>query len=665
MPVRPIPIGRSERDVNLALLFVPHGGFTDQAAFRALCKRALKKAVTERALDPLRLVRKKIRAWSSWPALVDDIRRVEDDIFLEHPITLYNYLQANTLPGRFPFEFWVDPATRFQRGVIVVTDSVAEPLVTPHIQIDIFTSYTLEPDERHEAYGLGPFVLMSSWPFVDGSMPEYANAKNRERAIAGQIAQAIGLLLGLGPERDFGRGNFNGPELLFPNLTRLPAAPSGTTVDLSEGKWRAFRRRSIGPNGAVRQHPGDSPTIAEVNDLRSLSRRETLVLLHPGGAEPIRHIKHLSPATRIRDARLAKLAGIGTHLIEGGLTFATGIFRPAVECTMRYSGSDKELANGNIVRQLVGFCPVCRMHIARVTYGLGDYYLTAARIAKTEGIPRGSNVAKALKKFVETPEMNDMTDDHSCVEATTHRVSKFFESVIPQFLEHQKPRENWDNWAATGFGFPSRRFQSKWALAIWLSQMNMLRSVFEWVAPFAGLGAPGSLAWSGFGVIVNEVDQVRSDELGIQVVKSLTVADLADLTPGSMLQIWTNKGGFNAYDWVVRYAASGTAVAGNSTNLEEKTPLRNASFVETRVNEPGNVLEANDEAGGHSLIFLGVKDPTKPVASRTANDYLVADQNKVATMGTAASLGSWSTSGFKFWIALEWYPMDGLAEEAE
>ena len=524
------------------------------------------------------------------------------------------------------------------------------------------TTYTAQelddPADRNDPnlLGLLPFIAVSMWPRLPASQPRYVNG---DAAAAAVLARELGALMGLGYESERAGPEFEtypgaslpaSTESPYPNLTadRFLRRPD-RTIDLRRLKWRGLitlGRRNFRGGPVELDHPAltvpdDTPLkeVARYEPVLAEMRRRVVVLRHPTSASTP------GDTSALVDVRYDTLGRIrirldDVHLIEGGGGFRRGVYRSSVECLMRFEGSDGTTAAG-LERRITPYCKVCLSYLRTQLTTLRDIQFKGIRIirgpANAYAMTIESRLASALETYIKGQPLQPVIDTGNgmiCVEATIYRYETFFRRKA-----HWRPTTPIDiasGWYTTRIKFPYGSSSGIRMWKIWNTWPNFLRDkhaarAAHHMPPPAlrleyGLGAPGAIAFAGFGCIANrmriETRTVDGTEYSYHLADNLTDADLELLPPGTVLQIWQTEEGYR--------------------NLIEYI----AGIGPRRTDED---LQLNPIVSGHSLYYMG-RDTSGPSIV-----HLVADQNRVKITDRFADfLTDWQ-SYYRMRIAAQWY----------
>jgi IgA Peptidase M64 len=641
MSLVPEPLHLSTNAASFHLLFLAEGFLaTDSDEFHKHCKEVTAALLD---LDPFKPSQPRLTVWAVFtPSNHRGISSVATDtafkFFLtrsnelrtRHPgriITLLHDIQPIDLGGDTPVpvtgaDVWLESSWQGSRALCVVVRHNEKCATT---QFGYATGEFDEPPSiNNELSALTPFMAISMWPQLGSSNPHYLNMA---QANAFLLAQALGTLLGLAYETeqtDAAHEEYTAalPEPEAPNLTAdLSIRPTQLgAVDVTKLKWRELIpiprwNRVVEIDHPIEPVPGETP-LAEAARYDSIQQEMdgSIVLLHhpksqttPNDTSSLTSIRYVTPGK-------LKILDISPHLIEGGGGYRRGIYRPSVECLMRFEGIDA-VTPGGLQREVIPFCCVCREHLTRHFESLQNFRFGGVRILRGQRLSVRqlvhSRLADAFVKYVRTtplPAAINQTDRGHCVQATSWRFASFFIDVLGRTATQIKLKQD-TSWYENPVIFPSVTGAPAAMWNIWMSVLEKLRGN-PGLLRFAGLGAAGALWYAGLASLANRAqlvtEQVGNKSFTFNFAVGLQVSDLDRISPGSLLQLWPSE---DFYRDLVRYAAGA---------LEEL---------------PVNI--------GHSVIYMG---------KNARSEHIIADQSGV----DQPFVTHWG-SFLPVWIAAQWY----------
>ncbi|HJR68342.1 MAG TPA: hypothetical protein VJ802_18070 [Gemmatimonadaceae bacterium] len=645
MPTAPIAIHSPIDIASFHLLFLSEGFLAgDQNQFLDHCRAITAELL---AVDPFRLAQRQISVVAAFTAsqqqgVANAAGNTAFRFFLNpagelrtrRPGTIVAQIADITpvpLGGNPPFnpplpatgtEVWMRESTRGNRAVCVIVRHAARAVTLTN---DYEAGDLDDPaDDTPELAALVPFVAVTMWPALAGAPQQYTNAPT---AAAAALVRQLGAIFGLGYESELTdaaheRYNLPLPEPDAPNLVTDRALRSANVASVERIPWRGLVSATRRASPVVeRDHPalvvaGETPVqeTARYAPIGELMNTNVVLLRHPVNPANPNDTSGLT-GTPYRTLGRLRLVRRDPHLIEGGGGFRRGIYRPSVDCLMRSEGHDIPQQGGAVTRQVEPFCAVCEQHLAtRLQTGSRSFRFGSIRLRHGPADCVGALLPSRLAaRFLEWIRATAIPNGMICVEATVNRYERFFREIL-NWPDLQNVRvDGWYN-ADDPIEFPVGAGVPLFMWAIWMTNQTQLSAV-RGLRQFAGLGAPGAIWYAGLGCITNTFRRVyENDPAGNRVrlrfANSLVAADLARLTPGSVLQIWTNQ---QTYENVVRFAHG--------------------------------VLAAEPVAGGHSLYYMGTD---------ANGNHIVADQN-----GVAGSFAGWHAN-YTFVIAAQWFDAENV-----
>lgn len=527
-------------------------------------------------------------------------------------------------------EVWSDPGTVGTRAVCVVVREAKRAITTTRVYApaDIDDPADDDPD----LISMLPFIAMSSWPTLPASVPKY---KNPFEAAAAALARELGFITGLEYESELKDAAHEQFDLLLPD----PEAPNLVSdrqvrvageVDLKNVPWYdlmapARRARPVSeldhPAVNVAGETGDQELL-RFRPVQEAMNTNIVLLRHPKNAANPNDTSALTEV-RYQTKGMVQLINDDPHLIEGGGGFRRGIYRPGVECAMRFEGNDMPVG-AQQQRVIVPFCAVCTRHLQTELASNSNFRFGGVRILRggrnCAGRAMPSRLADRLVEDIKTrvvPNVGNM----ACVECTVFRYENFFREVLKWKDTAKIEIGASSGWYASEIQFPRVGRARLTMFKIWMSALPFLKAnKFLW--PYAGLGAPGALLFGRMGCLANKMQTLTENDpagnpVKFTVATNLTLAQVAKLTPGSILQLWTNEA---LYLSIVRYVVGVQAAA----------PVFNDAA----------------DIGGHSLYYMGNDANGNP---------LVADQE-----GTTGLLNASYRTPYVFRIAAQWYDAENV-----
>lgn len=526
-------------------------------------------------------------------------------------------------------DVWMNENTRGSRAVCVVVRHAAKvaTLTKAYAAGDL----DVAADATEDLAALVPIVAMSMWPVLPGAPQDYTNAATAAAAV---LARELGVVCGLAYESeltDAAHETYDpaAPEPVGPNLVTDRALRVGTAVDVERIPWRGLIRDTRRQQAVLeRDHPalavaGETSLdeIARYAPIGNLMRTNVVLLRHSRNPANPNDTSALT-ATRYYTPGRLRLVEREPQLIEGGGGFRRGVYRPSVECLMRFEGTDVAQPGGGVARQVVPFCAVCEKHLHTwIQDGAGSFRFDSVRMLRGPVVCVGRNpsrVAERLTEWVAGADANYLQalQRMACVEATVNRYETFFREQLG-WRDTERIRLQNQGWYANEIQFPISAGRGLNMWRIWMTHVvnedgtpGPLRTIAG-LRTYAGLGAPGAIWYGGLGCLANRrrrqpvENDVDGNPVEFYLVDSLTANQLGDLAPGSLLQIWRDR---QTYVEIVRYAH--------------------------------RLTDAVPRTGGHSLFYMGVDE---------AGEHVVADQ-----IGFAEPLTSGWRSDYTFWIAAQW-----------
>src|SRR6185503_14019344 len=462
--------------------------------------------------------------------------------------------------------------------------------------------------------------------------PQYVNPF---QAAAAVLARALGVVCGLGDESeltDAAHETFDLalPDPEVPNLVTDRAIRVAGTVDVQKVPWKDMMSatRTALP---VRELDHPAVTVAGETDQQEFDRykpvREAMstnvvLLRHPRNAGNPNDTSALTNVEYVTRGKM-QLVNDDPHLIEGGGRFRRGIYRPAVLCAMRFEGSDTpSTVAQKKKRAITPFCAVCTRHLQKELDSPPTVKLEGLRVlrgpATCAGVAPPSSLAARIVADIQSRVVPDVGNMY-CVEATMYRYEHFFREILNWLpvgnveIHPENSNPPGDPWYSGNIPFPYVRGRlTMWN--IWMNNLDFVKAN-KWLWRYAGLGIAGAIQFARLGCIANRFRTMTENDPGgkpvkFTAVRNLSLAEVAALTPGSVLQLWQNEA---LYLDVVRY-----------------------------VNGVNGVAPVFDEQHqGHSLFFMGADDQGRPT---------VADQE-----GTSVLLNASYRAPLTFRIAAQWY----------
>lgn len=532
-------------------------------------------------------------------------------------------------------DVWIDAGRMGARAVCVVVREATKAATTTRAYATAADIDAPADQDDVELNVMLPFIAMSTWPTLAASVPQYVNPYEAAAAV---LARELGIVCGLEYEselKDAAHEFFDPllPDPDAPNLITDAAIRAVGLVDVKKVPWVDIMSATRAARPVTEM---DHPVVTVAGEtsqqefnrfapVREAMNTNIVLLRHPQAAGSPNDTSALTE-TRYQTLGTVQLINDDPHLIEGGGGYRRDIYRPSVECTMRFEGSDTP-SGGKRKRIVVPFCGVCSRHIQKQLSGPPIFKLQGFRvIGGSPMCPLRAQpseladriVADIKKRDVEPAEKNGRpwpVDGWLCTQATIYRYEHFFQEVLgwsPVYKADLAPNADYP-WYADPVPFPYVRN----ALIMWRIWQNSLDRIKEkpWLWRWAGLGAAGAIQFARLGCIANPVRPLNENDLQgkkvkIGVVRSLTLAELANLTPGAVLQLWKDE---TYYLDTVRYVVGVNATPPTNTGQE-----------------------------GHSLFFMGKNDNDEP---------MVADQS-----GKFVRLVDSNGGGLNFRIAAQWYP---------
>ncbi len=668
MRTRPDLIHRPSDVPALQLLFLSEG-YSDQTEFLQHSSRIMQAFLR---IAPFRQHSHRIAAWAHFLSSAEMVSATERNTGLRLYVDVGGLLTTQK-PQRIidvllglqvsipnlgdPLEFidasevWLGRLVD-EEAVVCVLAKNSAPSSTTVFQ---WPTTLVEPSaETQELRDLLPCIFLSSCWLTSGSVPQYSNP---HEAVGLVLAKQCGRILGLADERELAGPAFkvytitdpaNGSSILEPQSPNVTAyaslADDAGQLDLDRLKWRAFLapRQMTGISEQAYPAPPSGASDAQVRQLFDQTARiadtSVLMLRHRGlndQSQDAPNVERYATGPR----KPLSLSG-AVNLFEGAAGFRQGLFRPTGECLMRFDGYDD--TTGGVTRRVaVDLCPICAEHARRRLAGAAAFTLDGVKIktaASTCRAKRESRIAQALIKYIDlaTPSHGEMRRSDgstmACVEATARRFEDFFRGMLKWPLTKTVGTADWlptELELPVLYGNRTSSDHARRAWSIWNTKLEpKYRSgrkdpyaLPNWRSvSWAGLGAPGALAYLGFGCIVNRRTRKSTVREGRTVrysdVTSLAVSDFDNLQPGSLLQLWKTHHMFEEF---VIYA--------------ELSRLRIAAGLEPN---PAPLGE------GHSLYFVGMIDGAAHVADQWDTARLLSDWNE-----------------YPFRIAAQWFDATG------
>jgi len=514
------------------------------------------------------------------------------------------------------------------------------------------------------------------------------------------------------------------PEPAASNVTALKTELGTEISDVENLKWNymipiAKRKQAIIP----KTHPEidlNKTNPDKYSTIVSESKESIVKLGHPNERNSSNELVQFDYVHREKARKL--LTGMdGSHLIEGANNYPLKIWRSEPECIMRTSGYVKKVkkknsAGENIIKFVPNnFCKVCQKVIRQKLTGIWNYNYFDTRFSTgPTNVKRKlpTNTASDIADWIEYLQKPNsvlkklkVTSKGSlrfrCIGSTHHRFETFFtkndelnrryaasfnlnlsNSEIEEVKTIRKGFE-WtrgmsqhdlpdisssvdENYHGKNFlNYPKgTRMNTDHMNAIWMTEMPSLIKHRSGVANYACLGAPGAIAYAGFGTLANTFYS-RSEENSDGEIINYPVAinlrgndaqpeihlDNDRIVRGSLMQIWPSQ---SAYEGLLRWyhgtwknGLSGTTETEKENNflVEIEPDIARRNSLKINFKDAGKKF---NEVGitrrltmlGHSLFYMGKKN----------GKHIFADQSK-----TDANLTGRTWGKYKFWIAAQWF----------
>jgi hypothetical protein len=679
----------------LHILFLSEGfqsNPTDKDAFYNQCD-LLKDSLLN--IKPYCVHRSQISIWAFFePSKASGIISAEPDtafkffikngeVTTKHPgkiidvikkLDVFPYAREAILPERGE-EIWLSDLKHLNSVVCIILNNPCRELAQCKLKYDDYdfpleypSVASLDKLKNHpELNLLLPYIVITRYPWIEQpgldmvqtTFPEW----NKRIFAAEVLVHELGHFFGLFDEYEKDGVRYEAysesePEPGYPNLTALQTLkkPDGT-IDTGKIKWGKHIEQSRKQNICLVEHPKVAEPGGDWKAIDDLSVSETIFLKHRYDDNPketeknwLRYI--YETGDNFLDLKcLLDLKRV--NLIEGGRYYRRNIFRPSVECMMRFSGRNNEK---NKYRLVVDYCKVCEKHIEEQLTGISNFILGEIRI-KSGNYPKGkkleSKLADAFVRVINQPEDTFSQADPRlyCVAATLRRYEAFFkhrlewENFYKPFRLGDDPKWGGETVSMPGLNAnPKKQYNS--LVYLWISNLKQqkARNYIHKYAAYAAMGAPGALAASRFGFITNryipDKEKIENEEtheeetITFRRLKGLTEADLDNLMPGSLLQIWPNE---EVYCWCILYVQQNIVDA-------HKCVAKAKAAVPSSFPYRFYVEDDSPHIPGHSLIYMGKRNERYHVADQYGKDKDL----KV----------NWYS--FKFWIAAQWYEVENI-----
>ena len=657
------------------LLFLSEG-FDDEDLFIAICNN-----LTERLFEiyPFNYNKEHIGIWALFvppqaagETAFDLFVDVDHRLKTRRPqriVDIIDDILVTPLAELMPIlgsSIWLDTARKNSRVVCILTNT-SEKLAGTQSS---FNGIALE-EPNHltgRVWSLLPYIAMSIWPFISGdSIP---NLDDPFKAMAAVLARELAIVCGLYYENELAGEEyraFTEENLPYPNLMSITELQNIIgDIDPLEVKW--IDLISLSRISNIIQIPHPQLELEEQYGEIPLTARNAIVLLqHPhNGDNPneeiyVRQPLHIAdPEHYVPPKMLAYMDE--PNLIEGGGFYRKNVFRPSVDCLMRYEGYDrgKEWIT-------IPFCKVCRMHMQVSLGGFSNYYPKIVKIRNQPdhcvSRPMESKLAAEFYKFVNSTAAEFSNDDpeYACIGATFRRVEAFFQRRLHwrNWGEPMGPVPATDNldhpWGVGTFRYPIhllryRHMHCYFANRLWRQRRLRLTN-------YAATGAPGAIVANGFGCFANDFEEDHQDETSrnryYPLVNTLTVDNLRDIPEGSVFAIRPNRGVYHqSVRYVERIITAAICVQEARREIQDDANLSNSQKqrlledTELKPENPDNNVPIHPGIPGHSVIFMGFDSDGDPI---------VADQ-----YGVEEKLTSGWRSRYKFWIAAQWFDADNI-----
>ncbi|MBZ5687372.1 MAG: M64 family metallopeptidase [Acidobacteriia bacterium] len=478
--------------------------------------------------------------------------------------------------------------------------------------------------DNDELRALTPFIAISMWPHLTSTYPNYSNWA---QANASVLARELGASLGLGYEAEQTDADHEefAPPLIEPDAPNLTADFSIRktpldVVDVNKLKWRELVpitrwNRIVEIDHPTEPVPGEPPAAeaARYEPIQQEMSDGIVVLRHPKSPSNPPDTSSLTAVRYITPGKL-KVLDVQPHLIEGGGGFRRGIYRPSVECLMRFEGIDATTARGTN-REIIPYCSVCREYLSQHFESLQNFRFGGVHILRGQRIsPRQLVRSRLADAFVAYVRNTPLPQPMVCVEATTYRFASFLIEALGWTDLTQIDLSASTSWYQNPVVFPAAKGVPAGVWNIWMSALDKLRGSRH-LLTYAGLGAAGALWYAGFASLANRrrlvVEQAGGKTFRFRFAVGLQKNDLDSISPGSLLQLWPSEG---FYRDLVRYTAG--------------------------------ALGAPPPGIGHSVIYMG---------KNAASEHTIADQTGV-DKPFITGWGSW----LPFWVGAQWYDANNV-----
>lgn len=403
------------------------------------------------------------------------------DILLD--IDLIPYAEPEALLPVNGEEIWLDGATVGSRAICVIART-PEKLATTLLTVET-NALVYPPSVTEELENMLPYVSISMFPVLP-PIPTSATYENSYIAVAAILAHELGHVFGLADEYERSGGVYehhpaDKPEPIEPNITSASTViKTDGTVDIGKIKWLDMcspSRRSSVQSFQDRIGMSDAEETALFSQIAVASKNAVIHLKHPqddtnpDDTSDFNKVRYTSGARQVLHVDEPKL-------IEGGKYYRRDIFRPSVECMMRWEGDDYNLGSSKKLRHVMPYCRICRRHIIGKLNGLNNFQFGAVQIIPTPFHPRNlilrSRLADAIVNFINN---TSYTESMFCVEAMIRRFENFFNNELEWGRSFEVPpgSSTLTGWYEEKIDFPLFFGDAMNMWRIWMSDMDGMK----------------------------------------------------------------------------------------------------------------------------------------------------------------------------------------------
>lgn len=527
---------------------------------------------------------------------------------------------------------WANPRLRRNKAICILSKNTARD----HYAGTVGT--TFQPRANDDVWKLGPFILMfGPIPAIPADPPIPADPLHDVENKAQLLAHELGHIFSLSDEYDTGLRSYPLGEPGQPNVT-IDVSTSNTKVrdyTLPSRLGRVVKSFDhpafIGNKPNVTDSSGADLKLFRISDLSSISstmRSNFVAIRHPSRNTALSN----TPSENRANYNILfpnKLIFDGKHanFFEGAAEYREGIYRFFSDCKMRHTLIIHQTTSR---AESINFCAICKNEIRRNLYKKQQFLPVKIkfkpRVTWNEKVKINSTMAASFLAHVGAAAPPSATD-------ATEFTFLMFESFYSSLPSADWPFKSLPIPLRNGSGKTGRmpvvgQYLAEVMIDYWFNNMERLRN--KGLTDFGAMGAPAAMIEGGFGSLVNEFRfelfpdpfAIAPGGTRIYAAVGLTPDDMANLQPGSILQVWRSE---HIYKLCVVYVSLGT---GGITPVEFERELP--------------FMGAGDT---HSLIFVEYVSATEIYVA----DHLNKSRNLITEY-----------AGFPFRIAAQWYNATGL-----